>query len=64
MWVIIVIICIGVIFSIVIIFICILMRRNNKNRELTESAIARELALAKEEGIQIPDDLEKRLSRF
>ena len=63
-WIIIVIVCIVIVFSIIIIFICIMMRKNRETERLTESAIARELALAKQEGIEIPDDLDKRLSRF
>ena len=41
-----------------------MMRKNRDTERLTQSAIARELALAKQEGIEIPDDLDKRLSRF
>ena len=46
-WIIIVVVCIVIVFSIVIIFICIMMRKNRETERLTESAIARELALAK-----------------
>ena len=63
-WVIIVSISFIVIFIGVIVYICCLMRKNKQHRGLQERAIIRELALAKEEGIVIPDDLEKRLSRF
>ena len=58
------IVCIVVVFSICIVCICIMMRKNRDTERLTQSAIARELALAKQEGIEIPDDLDKRLSRF
>lgn len=40
------------------------MRRNKSERGLQERAIVRELQLAKSEGVEIPDDLEKRLERF
>ena len=40
------------------------MRKNKSEQQLQERAIIRELALAKSEGAEIPDDLEKRLARF
>ena len=40
------------------------MRKNKSERDLQERAIVRELQLAKQEGVEIPDDLEKRLERF
>ena len=40
------------------------MRRNKSERQLQERAIIRELQMAKSEGVEIPDDLEKRLERF
>ena len=46
------------------IFIVIQMRRNRETFQLQERAIANELELAKKEGVEIPDDLEKRLERF
>ena len=64
LWVVIVIVGIVIVFSAVTLFICCLMRRNRDSQRLTESAIAHELALAKQEGVEIPDDLEKSLSRF
>ena len=48
----------------VVIYITCVMKRNKSDNELQERAIVRELALAKQEGVEIPDDLEKRLSRF
>ena len=40
------------------------MGKNKDERGLQERAIVRELQLAKAEGVDIPDDLEKRLERF
>ena len=46
------------------IYICILLRRNKSDRELHERAIAHELEVARREGVEIPDDLEKRIGDF
>jgi len=53
-----------IIFGLLGFFICIQQRKNKSEQKLAERAIERELALAKEEGVEIPDDLEKKLSRF
>ena len=63
-WIIIMIASIVVVFAIIICSICYMMRKNRQSRDLQDNVIIREIALAKAEGVQIPDDLEKRLSRL
>ena len=63
-WIIIVICSVVFVFVLIVVSICFMMSKNKQNRNLQERAIIRELALAKSEGIEIPDDLEKRLERF
>ena len=53
-----------VLFTILGVYICVVMRRNKSHRNLQEAAIIRELELAKSEGIEIPEDLEKRLGKL
>ena len=60
-WVLLLICLLVVLFIILGVYICIQMRRNKSERSLQERAILRELTLAKEEGVEIPEDLEKRL---
>ena len=63
-WVLLLICVLTALFIVLGIYICIQMRRNKSERSLQERAIIRELALAKDEGVEIPEDLEKRLTRF
>lgn len=63
-WVLVTVCSLVVLFAICAIVICIQMKRNKSERSLQERAIARELELARQEGVEIPDDLEKRLERF
>ena len=63
-WILLLICVLAALFIILGIYICIQMRRNKSERSLQERAIIRELSLAKEEGVEIPEDLEKRLERF
>lgn len=53
-----------VLFAACAVFICIQLRKNSNESSLQERAIAREIQLAKQEGVEIPSDLEKRLERF
>ena len=48
----------------IVVYISCVMKRNKSDHDLQQRAIIRELALAKQEGVEIPDDLEKRLTRF
>ena len=63
-WVLLLICVLVALFIVLGVYICIQMRRNKSERSLQERAIIRELALAKDEGVEIPEDLEKRLTRF
>ena len=63
-WVLLLICVLAALFIVLGVYICIQMRRNKSERSLQERAIIRELSLAKEEGVEIPEDLEKRLERF
>ena len=63
-WILLLICLLATLFIILGVYICIQMRRNKSERSLQERAIIRELSLAKEEGVEIPEDLEKRLERF
>ena len=63
-WVLLLICVLAALFIVLGVYICIQMRRNKSERSLQERAIIRELSLAKEEGVEIPEDLEKRLTRF
>ena len=63
-WLLIVIGVVTLLFICLATYICVQMRRNKSERHLQERAIVREVYLAKAEGIEIPDDLSKRLERF
>lgn len=52
---------VALVFILTIAYICYIMQRNRKNYELEDRVLAQQIALAKQEGIEIPDDLEKRL---
>ena len=45
-------------------YICIILRKNKTNQMQHEMAIAHELEVAKREGVEIPDDLEKRIGKL
>lgn len=63
-WTLLLIILLLVIFIVLGTYIFIVFKRNKAHRDLQEAAIMHELELAKKEGIEIPEDLEKRLSRY
>lgn len=63
-WVLLTVVIIIVSFSILGCFICVQMRKSKSNLNLQERAIIEELQMAKKEGVAIPDDLQKRLTRF
>lgn len=63
-WTLILLIALVFIFVLLTIYIARTIRKNRDHRDAQELAIMQELQMAKADGLDIPEDLEKRLAMF
>ena len=63
-WTLILLAALVVFFTVIIVCIVRMIRKNKDHSQAQELAILQELQAAKAEGLDIPEDLEKRLARF
>lgn len=63
-WTLILLIALVFIFVLLTIYIARTIRKNKDHRDAQELAIMQELQMAKADGLDIPEDLEKRLAMF